>query len=299
MRKTLLMTLLTLTFFSGCTRLPPAEETGVGPGEYAGIVNLREIKEENENLKSKLDNVQEKLEKLEKENENLSKNNENTLSLLEDAQSKLKIIESEDIPEFNTENTDIDSILSYLNDSANLLDYSQKSIEIITSEGRVVFRTLGYGEDFSQLFVWEEGQGEAVLIEGASFDKEGYYEWLGEYILISNNNDKKLVDINNKKVAASFMDAEKLLLIEDLILIKDSSNNFALYDLVNEINKEINLDNNKYRDFNLQNENIVFTGSYTDNNVEYEIKATISLDKLKEIYEVIDEIERDEMGDSV
>jgi len=52
---------------------------------------------------------------------------------LEETESKLEIISSEDIPEFKSEETDKDSIVSYLNDTSKLIDDSIKGIEIISS----------------------------------------------------------------------------------------------------------------------------------------------------------------------
>lgn len=290
MKKIILVSVLTMIFVSGCTRLPASEETGAGPGEYEGIINTGEIKKENESLKEELDKIKTELEKLENKNENLSKNNDNTLSMLEEARSKLEIVESEDIPQFNTENTDMDGIVAYLKDSSNILDYSQKSIEIIKEEERIIFRTVGYGDNYSQIFIWEEGQKEPELIQGAFFDKEGSYEWLDEYIIITNSKgESRVLDIGNKKVTGSFQDVQKLYLIErtTTILFKNNENKFILYDFENDIDKRIDLENDKYTDFNLQNNNIVFTGDYIDEDgVAYEVKASVTLDKIKEIYEI-------------
>ncbi|HHZ02514.1 MAG TPA: hypothetical protein GX396_06205 [Tissierellia bacterium] len=307
MRKvTLLITLLTLVLISACTKLPPSEETGVGPGEYKGIVHREDIIEENESLKEELDIIKKELEELQKENENLANKEENLVSMLEEAQSKLKIIESEDVPQFSVENADLDSIVSYLKDSGNLLNDSLKGIEIIKEDHPLVFRTIGYGENYSQIFIWEEGNKEPFLIEGGVIDKEGSYSWLGEYLLITDSkSESKVLDINNKKITGSFKDAQKIYLIEGttVILFKDSNNNFLLYDFIKDSTKQINLDSSKYTDFNLKNNDIVFMGEYIDNNgIEYEIKASLSLDKLKEIYELnnsVETVESQETGDTV
>ena len=47
----LIITIFTLLFTFGCTRLPVFEKTGVRPAEYEGIVNTGEIKKENSVLK--------------------------------------------------------------------------------------------------------------------------------------------------------------------------------------------------------------------------------------------------------
>lgn len=286
----LLITIFTLVFAIGCTRLPISEETGVGPGEYEGIVNTKEIKEENERLKEELDKTKTELEELEKEYLSLAKSNENIIFKLEEAESKLKIVESEDIPKFNIENTDKNSIVSYLKDSSNLIDDSVKGIEVISADERTVFRTLGYGEEYSQIFIWDEGNNEPVLIDGATFDKEGSYEWLDEYILIKNSDGKnKVLDIENKKITGSFNEPQKMQLLDGTttLLLHDKDNKFVLYDFINDSNKQINLDNNKYTDFNLINGSVVFSGSYIDENgAEYEMRASFAFDKIKEVYEI-------------
>jgi hypothetical protein len=70
------------------------------------------------------------------------------------------------------------------------------------------------------------------------------------------------------------------------VLLKDKDNKFVLYDFINDSNKQINLDNNKYTDFNLQEDFVLFTGTYTENGVEYEIRARLALDELMEMYEI-------------
>ena len=295
-RYILLITIFALVFVMGCTQLPLSEETGVGPGEYEGKASTEEIKIENNNLKEELektngqlDKTIEELEVLEKEYLSLAKSNENIIFKLEEAESKLQIVESEDVPKFNTENTDKNSIISYLKDSSKLIDDSVKGIEVISTDANVVFRTLGYGKEYSQIFIWDEGENQPLLIDGAVLDKEGSYEWIGQYILVKNSDGKnKVLDIKNKKITGTFDEPQKYQLLEGTttILLKDDDNKFILYDFVNNSNKQINLDNNKYIDFTLQNDKIVFSGTYVEENVEYEIRASFALDKLMEVYEV-------------
>ena len=85
------------------------------------------------------------------------------------------------------------------------------------------------------------------------------------------------------------------------ILFKDKDNKFVLYDFINDINKQINLDNTKYTDFNLQNNTVVFTGAYDEEGVVYEIRASFGLDKLKETYEIksIEEVQETDNIESV
>jgi hypothetical protein len=294
----------------GCTRLPQSEETGVGPGEYEGIANTEEIKSENITLKEELDKTIEELdnkikelEELKNEYLSLAKSNENIIFKLEEAESKLTIVDSEDIPNFNMEDTDKNSIISYLKDSSNLVDDSIKGIEVINTDKSIVFRTIGYGRNYNQIFIWDEGENEPTLIEGAAFDKDGSYEWLGEYLLIKNSGKNKVLDIGNKSITGTFDEPEKFELLEGTmtILFKDKDNKFVLYDFINDINKQINLDNTKYTDFNLQNNTVVFTGAYDEEGVVYEIRASFGLDKLKETYEIksIEEVQETDNIESV
>jgi hypothetical protein len=283
----LIVAVITLIFAMGCTQIPISEETGAGPGEYEGIANTEEIKKENLSLKEELDKIKTEFEELEKDYLSLVESNESIISKLEETESKLDIVNSEGIPEFNLEETDKDSIVTYLKDSSKLIDDSIKGIEVISADESVVFRTLGYGENYSQIFIWDEGENEPLLIDQASFDREGSYEWLGKYILIKNDHKNKVLDIENKKITGSFDEPLKMQLLEGttVVLLKDKDNKFVLYDFINDNNKQINLNNNKYTDFNLQNNFVIFTGAYVENDVEYEIRASITLDKIMEVFE--------------
>jgi hypothetical protein len=284
----LVLVISTLVLAAGCTRLPASEETGLGPGEYEGIVNTQEIKKENVSLKEELEKIKSELEDLEKEYLSLAKSNESIISKLQEAESKLDIVEAEDIPKFKIEDTDLNSIVQYLEESSSIIDKSVKGIDIISSGERVVFRTIGYGNVYSQIFIWDEGENEPTLIDGASFDKDGSYEWLDRYILIKSGGKNKVLDIENKKITGLFDEPLKMQLLKDTItvLLKDKDNKFVLYDFINDSNKQINLDNNKYTDFNLQEDFVLFTGTYTENGVEYEIRARLALDELMEMYEI-------------
>jgi hypothetical protein len=284
----LVLVISTLVLAAGCTRLPASEETGLGPGEYEGIVNTQEIKKENVSLKEELEKIKSELEDLEKEYLSLAKSNESIISKLQEAESKLDIVEAEDIPKFKIEDTDLNSIVQYLEESSSIIDKSVKGIDIISSGERVVFRTIGYGNVYSQIFIWDEGENGPTLIDGASFDKDGSYEWLDRYILIKSGGKNKVLDIENKKITGLFDEPLKMQLLKDTttVLLKDKDNKFVLYDFINDSNKQINLDNNKYTDFNLQEDFVLFTGTYTENGVEYEIRARLALDELMEMYEI-------------
>ena len=123
--------------------------------------------------------------------------------------------------------------------------------------------------------------------------------------MIKNSDGKnKILDIENKKIIGSFDEPQKMQLLEGTttILLKDKDSKFVLFDFVNDSNKQINLDNNKYTDFNLENDSVVFTGAYVENEVEYEIKAAFALDKMMETYEIPkagEIIETEEMEDTV
>ncbi|MDW5300132.1 MAG: hypothetical protein SA378_08350 [Sedimentibacter sp.] len=312
MKKTtmiLLMILATAFIAFGCTKLPASQETGVGPAEYEGIINSDEIKKENENLKKELESTKTELEKMEKDYLNLAKNNELVISKLQEAETKLDIVESVDIPKFNSEKTDKNSILAYLNESKNVLDDSYREIEIIQSmESCILFCTVGYGDNFNQIFMWEVGQNEPVLIDGASFDKNGSWKWLLEnkYIIIENGenkSEKKVFDVENKNIAGTFESNEDIYLLPEtttVLIQKPSSNNFVLYNFIISSEKELNLDNkNKYSNFVVDEEKneITFKGTYTnDNGTEYFVQATMNIEKMKEIYEIknSDEIEETE-----
>jgi hypothetical protein len=79
----LVLVISTLVLAAGCTRLPASEETGLGPGEYEGIVNTQEIKKENVSLKEELEKIKSELEDLEKEYLSLAKSNESIISKLQ------------------------------------------------------------------------------------------------------------------------------------------------------------------------------------------------------------------------
>ncbi|HHZ00033.1 MAG TPA: hypothetical protein GYA03_02940 [Tissierellia bacterium] len=284
----LLPVILTLLLVAGCTKLPASEETGLGPGEYEGIAASQEIKKENLSLKEELEKTKKELEELEKEYLNLVKSNESIISKLQETETKLDIIETADMPEFKVEDTDLNSILSYLEESSSLIDKSTRGIDIISSGGRVIFRTLGYGNVFSQIFIWEEGDKEPTLIEGASFDKDISYEWLDKYLLIKSGGKCKVLDPEGKKITTSFDEPRKMQLIKDTgtVLLIDKDNKFVLYDFINEGKRQIILDNDKYTDFYLNGEYVLFTGAYTENDVKYEIRASLDLDKMMKIYDI-------------
>ncbi len=301
----LLLTVITALFTFGCTRIPASQETGVGPAEYEGVLNAGEIKKENDSLKGELDKAKVALEKIEKDYLNLTKNNESVISKLQEAESKLDIVQSKVIPKFNVEETDKNSITTYLNESKSILSESYRDIEIIQSnDSRILFSTVGYGDNFHQMFMWKIGQSEPVLIEGASFAKDGSWKWLAsKYIVIESGNaaEMKVLDVENKKIVDTFESAQGVYLLPDtttVLLQKTSSNGYVLRDFMTSKEKELDLDyNNKYSSFTadeVKNE-ITFIGTYTtDNGTEYLVQAKVSIEKLKEMNEKIETEEVDE-----
>ncbi|MFA9421992.1 MAG: hypothetical protein ACERLG_00325 [Sedimentibacter sp.] len=300
----ILLTVSTAFFAFGCTKLPASQETGVGPAEYEGIINAGEVKKENDSLKEELDNAKTEIEKMEKDYLNLAKNNESVISKLQEAESKLDIVENKNIPEFNTEKTDKNSIAAYLNDSKNLLAENYKEIEIIQSnESRILFSTVGYGDNFHQIFVWEIGQNKPILIDGASFGKEGSWKWLGsKYIILKSgsSNEMKVLDVENKEIVNTFESAQDVYLLPDtttVLLQKSNSNVYVFHDIITSTEKELDLDyNNKYSSFTAdegKNE-ITFMGTYTsDSGIEYSVQAKVNIEKMKDEYEIknMDDIE--------
>jgi len=302
MRKTnmiLLLTMVTAFIAVGCTKLPASQETGVKPSEYEGILGSEKIKKENESLKDELESTKTELEKMGKDYLNLAKNNESIISKLQEAEAKLNIVRSDNLPKFNSETTDKNSIEAYLNDSKNVLDKSYRGIEIIQStESGILFSTVGYGDNFNQIFIWEVGKNEPVLIDGASFDKNGSWKWLLEnkYIIIENGekkSEKKVLDVENKKIESTFESKEDIYLLPGtttVLMQKPSLNTYVLYNFITSSEKELELDyKSKYTNFVVDEEKneITFKGTYTnDSSIEYFVQATINIEKIKEIYEI-------------
>jgi len=76
------------------------------------------------------------------------------------------------------------------------------------------------------------------------------------------------------------------------ILMKkaDAEPKFVLYDFISGKENELDFDlKNKYTDFavNEGNTDITFTGKYSDENeIQYSVQATISIDKIKQLYNI-------------
>lgn len=291
--KVLLILIFSLFLF-GCTVLPASEETGVGPKEYTSIKEAEEIKKENESLNEEINTLKDKVKSMEEDYLKASKNNDTLISKLEEAEDKLQILENEGIPKFNLEENDKNSIVDYLNNSKSTLEKGYKNIEIIedSNENKVLFYTTGYGDSYNQIFAWNTGENEPILIDKATFTKDGAMEKINDsYMLIyvGRDNEYKVLDKSKNSIISEFKSILDVYLIPGTLMFivqNSETNKFNLYDFINSKETEIDLDyNNKYTSYEADENNIIFNGTYTDDNeTEYEIKARISMDKIKETY---------------
>lgn len=303
MKKIVMLILITIMTTFGCTRIPASVETGVMPGEYEGLINTDELTKDNESLSKDLKETKEQLEKLKEDYLSLAKNNDIILERLDLAESLLNVFQNGELPKFTIENTDKIDISNYLNDQKGVLDKSYKGIEIISLESNeniVLFKTIGYGENYNQLFVWEIGKNEPVMIDGAHYDKDGNWKWLlqDKYIIINSTNipksEKIIVDIEKMKVINKLQfSSDDVYLIPGTSSIimekaKDDSSSFVIFDFLVSEEKELTFDfQNKNLKFETDNDNkkIKFTGTYKDNNeTEYSVQAIMSVERLKENY---------------
>lgn len=282
--------------FAGCTMMPASQETGVGPEEYAEIKNTEAIKKENEDLKKELNNIKTEVEKMEKDYLELAKNNETVLSKLEEAESKLDILGNEDIPKFNSEKTDKNSIVSYLNNSKNVLEKRLKGIEIVDSldEDTVLFYTTGYGDTLNQLFIWTAGESEPILIDGGDFEKNGKLSWINNKFLEINTGreEYKILDIDSKNIICSFFSKQDAYLIpgtSSYIIQGQDKDVFIVYDFISLKEQEIDLDyKGKFATFEINGDKIIFKGTYTDEyEIQYSVEAVMNLEKLKEKHNIL------------
>lgn len=298
MRKKIAIFLFILVFavaLSGCTVLPASEETGIGPKEYADIRNTEATKKENESLKKERDNLKTEMEKMEKDYLELAKNNETVISKLEEAETKLDILEGEGIPDFYSEKTDQNSISAYLSSNKDVLEKDIRGIEIIDNpnDGYILFYTTGYGDNLNQLFIWNTGENEPVLINGATFDKNGSLKRINDrYLLIdAGEGEYKITDAKSMKITSVFYSMQDAYLISETatyIIQKPDTGIFVLYDFISLKEQEIDLDyKNKYiyfKEDKTKNE-FIFTGNYYDEyGTTYFVQAVINIEKMKEKY---------------
>lgn len=295
----LVTTIISTFVLFGCTILPASQETGIGPNEYAEIKNTEKIKNENESLIKERDTLKAEIKKMENDYLELAKNNETANSKLEEAESKLDILENDGIPKFNSEKTDKNSIITYLNNNKNILNKSLRGIATIESpnENTVLFYTTGYGDSFNQIFMWSIGESEPVLIDGASFTKEGSFEWLNDKLLLIDvgfQEEYKVLDTDSKAIISTFYSKQDVYLIPGtatFIVKATNSDIFVFYDFINSKEQEINLDyKNKYTSYDIdetKNE-IVFAGIYIDEyETEYTIEAIMNMDSIIQKYSIV------------
>lgn len=276
--------------------MPASQETGVGPDEYAEIKSTEAINKENEDLKKELESKKTEINKMEKDYLELAKNNETMLSKLKEAETKLNILGNEGIPEFNSEKNDKNSIVAYLNNNKTELEKRLKGIEIIegTDESKVLFYTTGYGEVLNQLFIWNQGENEPILIDGADFEKGGLLSWIDNKFLEikSGGNEYKILNVDSKNIISKFSSKQDAYLIPETssyIMQKKDNGTFVIYDFINSKEQDISLDNKgKFTAFEINGGNIIFKGVYTDENeTQYSVEASMSIDKLKEKYNIL------------
>ncbi|MDF2949950.1 MAG: hypothetical protein K0R07_1996 [Sedimentibacter sp.] len=291
-----LITIASVYILAGCTMMPASQETGVGPDEYAEIKSTEAINKENEDLKKELESKKTEISKMEKDYLELAKNNETMLSKLEEAETKLNILGNEGIPKFNSEKNDKNSIVAYLNNNKTELEKRLKGIEIVdsTDESKVLFYTTGYGEVLNQLFIWNQGENEPILIDGADFEKGGLLSWIDNKFLEikSGGNEYKILNVGSKNIISKFSSKQDAYLIPETssyIMQKKDNGTFVIYDFINSKEQDITLDNKgKFTAFEINGGNIIFKGVYTDENeTQYSVEASMSIDKLKEKYNIL------------
>lgn len=298
MRRLIAVLLIMILTLSGCTRLPPSEETGVKPGQYKSTTDSEKLKQENNTLKEELDTAKKELENLKNDYLTLSKNNNDIISQLSDAQSTLKLLTNDNILKFKTEKTDKNTILLYLTEKKKLLDNYYREIELIpvNNESLIIFAAKGYSENTNQIFLWEVGNTEPIMIDGACFYQNGSWSWLKEdrYIIIHTGraDENKILDIDSKKVISTFVsDADTYLFPNTSTLLVHSDGKFELYDFLCNTSKELDInDKNKYFKYDVDesNDTLVLSGYYEDseNNIKYYVRADLDIAKLKEKYEI-------------
>lgn len=311
MKKVVIILLITVLAAFGCTRIPASEETGVMPGKYEGLNTLStgELKTENEKLKSELESKLKELEKLKDDYLSIAKNNDLIIKKLDEAESMLKELEDEglELPKFNLVQTDKNSIVKYINERKGVLDKNCKDIEMIPlkeNENIIIFYTVGYGENYNQIFMWEIGKTEPVIVEGANFNKDGNCKWLvqDKYIIIDTGKidvkENKIIDVGQKKVVSTFeTNSNSMYLIPgtaSILMQKPKTDTtvplFLIYDFINDEEKVLSFEfQDKDLQFNVDDENktITFTGSYKSNDdIEYSVQAAINIDKLKDKYSI-------------
>lgn len=303
---TLLISILLLSII-GCKRIEPSYETGAGPNEYIGAIQKEQIIKENQTLKEQLAMKSSELEKIQNENSTLSRNNEIMITKLEETEKELEIFQNGEVPNFVIEQSDRNSIISYLNYNKKQLDENYRDIQLINSEkdNEIIFYTTGYIKDESQVFIWEVGKEKPQLIEEATFKHKDGWKYLvkDKYILLSVDDvgEKRVLDIENRKIIDKFKSKTDVYLLPNTtsIFIQKEDNFFAIHDFISLTTTDIRLNNNSlYTNYTVEQDGeVIFKGVYNEGYIEYELKAKMSIDKIKELYE-IKEIEEDDKSNT-
>jgi len=311
MKKIATILIVTMFIVSGCTRLPASQETGVIPGEYksSNALNYEEVLIENDKLKIELEQAQVQLQKLKDDYLNIARNNDMLLGKLNGTESILKQLEDEEseLPKFVLEQTDKDNIIQYIKERKTDLSRSFKDVKIIALnevDNIIMFYTVGYGENINQIFIWEVGKSEPIIVNDAVFNKDGSWDWLlqDKYILIDSgkdsNNEKKILDINEKRVISAFeaySDGIYLIPNTTSIIMKKpkintSTSMYQIFDFTTGEEKKINFEfQDKDLKINMDNLNnaINFISSYVgEDDMMYFLNVTMDIDKLIEKYSI-------------
>ncbi|MBP1926426.1 cell division protein FtsB [Sedimentibacter acidaminivorans] len=311
MKKLAIILLITIFIAFGCTRLPASQETGVKPGEYksSNILNFEETKTENDKLKRELEQTKVEIQKLKDDYISIARNNDLLVGKLDEAESLLRQLENEgaELPKFVLEETDKNSIINYIKERKSVLSKNFKDIKLVPTEENdniILFYTVGYGENYNQIFIWEVGKSEPITIDSAFFSKDGNWEWLqqGKYILIDSGKgsiiEKKILDINAMKIVSTFeTNSEDIYLFPEtsslLIQKAKTGSSEPIYEIYNFITGEeskLNFEfNDKYLRFNVDSikNTINFSGTYVDiDNIEYSVKVSMDIDIIKEKYSI-------------
>lgn len=324
MKKLAIILLITMFVAFGCTRLPASQETGVKPGEYksSNTLNFEETKTENDKLKRELEQTKGEIQKLKDDYLSIARNNDLLVGKLNEAESLLKQLEDEgvELPKFVLEETDRNSIISYIKERKDVLSKNFKDIKLVPTEENdniILFYTVGYGENYNQIFIWEVGKSEPIIIDNAFFSKDGNWEWLlkDKYILIDSGKssiiEKKVLDINAMKIVGTFeTNSDDIYLLpgtSSLIIQKAKTDlSTPIYEIYNFITGEENKLNFEFEDkdlrFNVDSikNTINFSGTYVDiDNIEYSVKVSMDIDKIKEKYSIKPLEELKEQNDTI
>lgn len=309
MKKTVIMMLVALLMLGGCTQIPRSEETGVMPGEYRQNVNVSDVadaKAENEQLRDEIKAKEAEIENIRSDLAKLNEDNKRIMEKLTETEELLKSIDrdAEKFPELSLEQAGREDITKYLSEQGSKLDMKYSSIAMIETSSSlpVIFDTYGYIEGEHQLFGWREGEPEPAIIENASYGKDGSCQWIVEdrYLLVkqgsTNPDEIRIVDVSALAVVNTFESySDSMLLLPDtssVLMVRPASeeaeSTFIIYDFVLNEETEI-LPSFKGMALSFVEEedgNLLFTGVFTDDGMEYRMETHVKPDELTAKYEV-------------